>query len=106
IEERTDGRYKVEIYGQNTIGNQRELIESLQTGAVDFAVTGGGALASFFPKTQVVDLPFLFPDAGAAEKLLDGPLGEELFADMKERGIIGLAWGTAGFRHMQNAVRP
>lgn len=106
IEERTEGRYKVEIYGQNTIGNQRELIESLQTGAVDFAVTGGGALASFFPKTQVFDLPFLFRDAAAAEKLLDGPVGSELFADMKERGIVGLAWGTAGFRHMQNQVRP
>lgn len=106
IEERTDGRYKVEIYGQNTIGNQRELIESLQTGAVDIAVTGGGALASFFPKTQVFDLPFLFKDAGAAERLLDGPVGEELFADMNERGIVGLGWGTAGFRHMQNQVRP
>jgi TRAP-type transport system periplasmic protein len=106
IEERTDGRYRVEIYGQNTLGNQRELIESLQTGAVDFAVTGGGALASFFPKTQVFDLPFLFRDASAAEKLLDGEIGEELFADMRERNIVGLAWGTAGFRHMQNAVRP
>lgn len=106
VEERTDGRYRVEIYGQNTLGNQRELIESLQTGGVDFAVTGGGALASFFPKTQVFDLPFLFRDASAAERLLDGPIGEELFADMRQRGIVGLAWGTAGFRHMQNAVRP
>ena len=106
IAERTDGRYKIEIYGQNTLGNQRELIEGLQTGAVDIAVTGGGALASFFTKTQVFDLPFLFKNAAAAERLLDGEVGKELFDDMRGVGIIGLGWGTAGFRHMQNQVRP
>jgi TRAP-type C4-dicarboxylate transport system substrate-binding protein len=38
---------------------------------------------------------------------MDGPVGEQLFAQLKEKtGIVGLAWWDNGFRHMTNKIRP
>ena len=55
-------------------------------------------MQSFVPSVQVVDLPFLFKDAPTAAKILDGSVGQQIFADMDAKGIVGLEWGWYGWR--------
>jgi tripartite ATP-independent transporter DctP family solute receptor len=52
-------------------------------------------------------MPFLFPDREAATAFLDGPLGDEMAASMREKaGLQVLGFGELGFRNITNNVRP
>jgi TRAP-type C4-dicarboxylate transport system substrate-binding protein len=53
----------------------------------------------------VVDLPFLFPDAGSAERLLDGPTGAKLLDLLPSKGIYGLGYGHWGWRVVSTVDR-
>jgi TRAP-type transport system periplasmic protein len=65
-----------------------------------------GFLESFFPRIQVLDLPFLFKDAASAERLLDGPIGQQLLVDMPSKGIYGFVWGHYGWRVTETVSQP
>jgi TRAP-type transport system periplasmic protein len=82
------------------------IVSGMQTGIVDMAFHTTGFLESFFPRVQVLDLPFLFRDAKTAEGLLDGPIGQQLLADMPAKGIYGFVWGHYGWRETETASQP
>lgn len=98
LKEKSGGAINVQVYGAGQLGSQTNALTSLQTGIVDFVMHTNGYMETIFPKLAVLDLPFLFRDAASAEKLLDGPIGHQLFEPFPERGIYGLCWGHWGWR--------
>jgi tripartite ATP-independent transporter DctP family solute receptor len=70
----------------------------MQTGIIDLCAHTSGYIDTLFPKFQVLDLPFLFPDAATAEKVLDGPVGTQLLDMMPSKGIYGLSYGVWAWR--------
>ncbi|MDT7950979.1 MAG: TRAP transporter substrate-binding protein [Acetobacteraceae bacterium] len=98
LNEKSGGAINVQVYGAGQLGSQTNALTSLQTGIIDFVIHTNGYMETIFPKLAVLDLPFLFRDAAAAEALLDGPIGQELFEPFPERGIYGLCWGHWGWR--------
>ncbi|MFD1862784.1 TRAP transporter substrate-binding protein [Planococcus chinensis] len=106
VEERTDGRVKIEVFANSEIGAERELTEGMGLGTVDLVVSSTAPVTNFVPELGVLDVPFLFKDRESAVEILEGDIGDELFAKMEENGIIGLSWGENGYRHITNAIRP
>ncbi len=98
LKDKSGGAINVQVYGAGQLGSQANALTSLQTGIVDFVAHTNGYMETIWPKLAVLDLPFLFRDAAAAERLLDGPVGEQLFAEFPDRGIYGLCWGHWGWR--------
>ena len=78
----------------------------MQVGIVDFAAHTTGFIQTLFPRFAVLDLPYLFNDRAVAEKVLDGPVGDMLFADMPAKGIYGLSWIHWGWRPVTTVDRP
>ena len=105
VAERSEGRINVQIFPAGALGNERDMIEGAQIGTVDLMVTSSAAVGPFVPAMRILDIPFLFRDLEHARAVLDSEIGEELLAAMPERGLIGMAWGDIGFRHM-TANRP
>ncbi|MCW4153655.1 MULTISPECIES: TRAP transporter substrate-binding protein [Halomonadaceae] len=105
LEELSDGAYTVNEHPSGSLGGEREMIEGLQIGTVDFVITSTGPLGNFVPETYVLDLPFLFEDYEEARCVLDSDLGDELLAKMSDHNLVGLAWSENGFRHMTNSQR-
>ena len=64
------------------------------------------ATLNFVPETGVFDIPFLLRDLPHARTVLDSKIGQDMLAKFPSRGIIALAWGEQGFRHLTNNVRP
>jgi len=95
----------VQQFPNSALGGEREVIEGLQLGTIDLAIVSTGATLNFVPKTGVFDIPFLFRDLAHARLVLDGPIGQELLAEFDKRGLVALAWGEQGFRHLTNHVR-
>lgn len=106
VEERTDGQVTIEVFANSEIGAERELTEGMGLGTVDLVVSSTAPVTNFVPELGVLDVPFLFQDRESAVEILEGDIGDELFAKMEENGIIGLSWGENGYRHITNAVRP
>jgi tripartite ATP-independent transporter DctP family solute receptor len=105
IARRTNGKYNVQMYVNGALGTTLNLVNSLQTGILDVAGITAGFLESFFPKIQLLDLPFIFNDQPSAERILDGEVGDEIKAQMEQRGVIGVGWGWMGWREMETRVK-
>lgn len=106
VEERSEGQLKIEIFPSGQLGNARDQIEALQLGSLQLYVGSVAPAASFAPKLNALSLPYLFRDKEHALKVLDGEIGEELAAELIDKGIINLAFWENGWRHMTNNVRP
>jgi TRAP-type transport system periplasmic protein len=106
IEEGTGGEVIVKVFAGGQLGaGERELLEGLQVGTIDLAVTATGPISNFVENMGVVDLPFLFPGHEAADKVLDGPVGARLLGELASVHIKGLAFFENGFRNFTNSRR-
>ncbi|ABM34004.1 tripartite ATP-independent transporter DctP family solute receptor [Paracidovorax citrulli] len=106
VEKATNGAIKFKQFPSSALGGERELIEGLQLGTVEAVIVSTGALSNFVPDVGVVDIPFLFRDTAHARAVLDGAFGQELLGKFQKRGLIALAWGEQGFRHLTNNKHP
>ena len=105
-EERSKGRLKVEVYPNSALYKDKEELEALQLGAVQMLAP---SLSKFGPlgvkQFEIFDLPYLFPDDPAFQRVTRGPIGQELFALLEPRNIKGLAYWSGGF-HVISANKP
>jgi tripartite ATP-independent transporter DctP family solute receptor len=88
----------MQVFSIGQLGSGTNIMTGLQTGIIDFCAHTSGFIDTVFPKFQVVDLPFLFPDSATAERVLDGPTGAKLLDMMPSKGIYGLGYGHWGWR--------
>jgi tripartite ATP-independent transporter DctP family solute receptor len=101
-EKATGGSVVVRIFPSGTLGQEREVVQQLQEGLVDFMVSGTAIWGSVAPKLQVFDFPFMWRDWDHVHSVVDGPVGLEA-ADYLDRSVRmrPLAWGDSfGFRHV------
>jgi tripartite ATP-independent transporter DctP family solute receptor len=105
VEEKTKGAIKIEVYNNSVLGTEKDMIEQLQTGDIQFMRVGINPLSSLNPQVNVLGMPFLFRDREHMFKVLDGPIGEEVLGYLKNQNILGLCWLDAGFRNFYNRVR-
>jgi C4-dicarboxylate-binding protein DctP len=98
VEERTGGNVKVEIYPAQQLGTSREMIEGMQIGTVEAACLPSAAYSGFDLATGLTDLPFLFPNPETAYKVLDGEMGDKIFARLEKIGLKGASYWTSGFK--------
>ena len=96
----TQGKYVFEEYPNSQLGDERALVELVQTGALKITITSTGPLSAWNDKISIVDLPYLFNNAEHGRRVLDGPVGDEIMKEFESRGLIGLAWYENGIRHM------
>jgi tripartite ATP-independent transporter DctP family solute receptor len=106
VERRTQGRYKVQNFYAAALGAERESIEAVQLGTLDFVMTSTGPIPNFVPEVSILDIPFLFRDYAHARAVLDGPIGQEMLTKFDSKGFKALVWAENGFRHMTNSKHP
>ena len=103
----TGGAVTVHLFPSGTLGQEREVVQQLQEGLVDFMVSGTAIWGSVAPRLQVFDFPFLWRDWDHVHRIVDGPVGREA-ADYLEGAVRmrPLAWGDSfGFRQVVTRSR-
>lgn len=106
IEERSDGRIKVEVYPDSQLGDDRQITEQMQLGTIQMNAPFTGVLPAFVPQTQLFDLPFLFPDSEAAFTALHGEAGDMIGEYLIDKNLKVLGYWDGGFKQMTNSRRP
>ena len=77
IDERSNGKIIIEVYPNEQLGKEVELIRSIKTGIADMTITGG-TLQNWTDIVAFSDMPFIFRDSIHMKKLADGPIGKEM----------------------------
>ncbi len=106
LEELTNSELEVQLFPNRQLGDEKEILEGIRFGTIEAGVVTNAVVANVHKPLQVNDMPFLYPSAEVAHRILDGELGQELLAGLEDKGIIGLRFCEGGFRSMINNVRP
>jgi tripartite ATP-independent transporter DctP family solute receptor len=106
VEKRTQGRIKIALYPDNTMGSPPAVLEKTIQGSVDMALPTQGQLGLHIKKVNCVMLPFIFESYARADKVLDGPFTAWAAPDLERIGLVFLANWEWGFRNLTNSKRP
>jgi tripartite ATP-independent transporter DctP family solute receptor len=106
IAERTGGRHEIKVFHSRQLGEEKETIEQTRAGAIDLNRTNVAPIGNFVPAMNVLAMPFLFRSIEHMQKVLDGPIGNEILSSFEPYGFVGLAFYDSGARSIYNAVRP
>jgi tripartite ATP-independent transporter DctP family solute receptor len=109
LEAATNGRISIQMYPSMQLGGEKEMIEQAQVGALQIARISVGPMGPLVPELNVFNLPFVFRDATHAEKVMDGPIGDEMLKKLSDHptaGLIGLCWMNGGTRNVYNSKHP
>lgn len=94
----TNGRIQIKVYGNSQLGSEKDTIEQVKLGALDFIRVNSGTLNTICPAMMVPVLPFLFRDKAQMRTVLDGSIGDQILADCTAHGMVGLAFYDSGAR--------
>lgn len=101
VEAASNGAYEVEIYANNALGDDVEVAQQMQFGAVQAAPIPTAKLANFSPSLQLIDLPFLFPSVEATYALLDSEeVGGTMLKSLEASGFVGAKFWESGFKQL------
>src|SRR6266852_5249461 len=109
LEKSTNGRLSVQMFAAMQLGGEKEAIEQAQIGAIQSARVSVGALGPVIDELNVFNLPFLFRNTAHMQKVIDGPIGQELLGKVTNNpkaGLVALAWMDAGARSLYDTKKP
>jgi tripartite ATP-independent transporter DctP family solute receptor len=108
LEAATNGRVSIQIYPSMQLGGEKEAIEQAQVGALALARVSVGALGPVVDDLNVFNLPYLFRNTAHMQKVIDGPIGQELLdkvTNNPKAGLVGLCWMDAGARSLYDTKK-
>lgn len=100
LDEGSNGRIKLLVFPSGQLGNEAQMLQQLQTGALDFAFLTVGELTNRDPNYGIFLAPYLVKDATGARRLLKGKVAQRLSDEVTKFGLKGLGWGMAGMRQI------
>jgi tripartite ATP-independent transporter DctP family solute receptor len=106
IEERTDGRYRVEVFHSAQLGQEADTIEQVRAGVIDLNRVSMGPFNGLVPETQVPSLPYIFRSPEHMRKVMLGPIGDEIAAGFENHGLVVLTYYDGGARSFYNSEQP
>lgn len=104
----TNGSVTVEVFGSNQLGSASEHVQQVRDGVIQATLASTGAMASYYPRIDVLNLPFAFANNASTYSVFDGAFGSALADDIEaELGdvvVLGFP-DTGGFFAVTNSQR-
>ncbi len=106
VEQKTNGRIKVQVFNSGQLGQEKDTIEQTRFGVIDLNRVNTAPFNNLIPETAVLGLPFLFRSVEHMYHVVDGPLGAEIGKAFEPHGMVVLGFFDSGARSMYNSKRP
>ncbi len=88
----------MEVIPGGQLGGEKEATEMTQSGAIAISRINSSPLVGFVPPMGVLSMPYIFRDIDHLYKVLDGPVGKDMFKELEKNNLVGLAFYDAGAR--------
>ncbi|PZE19785.1 TRAP transporter substrate-binding protein [Paenibacillus xerothermodurans] len=99
VNERTNGRIKIEVFPASQLGEEKAVVEQVQLGAIEFTRVSSGPLGEFNKNFGVFSLPYVFDSDEHLWKFLESEPGNKLLDSLESSKMRGLAYYSSGARH-------
>lgn len=106
VKAKTEGQVEITVYPAGQLGQEKDYIEGIRLGSIEITKVSSAPLGQFSESLQVVSLPFIWKNLDHQHRVLEGPIGQKLLADLDQKGFKGLAFFDAGFRNITTSVGP
>ena len=107
IKTETGGKFDLQIFPNNQLGADTDVLSQLRSGGVEFFTMSGLILATLVPAASINGMGFAFPDYATVWKAMDGDLGAYVRKEVAKANIIAFEkiWDN-GFRQTTSSTRP
>jgi TRAP-type transport system periplasmic protein len=106
VENETQGRVAVQLYGGGQLGGERDTIEALQMGTLEGVLVANAVLSAWDKKSMVWDMPFLFRDYNHAVKAINSNVELGIVKDLEKVGISELGTWIGDYRNVYTKNKP
>ena len=107
LERESGGEHTGKIFLNSQLGSEEDTVTAASLGTLDFSILAANNLAPFSPEMGLLAMPYLILSLEDAEKLTQGPIGDELSEKTIENvGVRVIAWTYTGFRVLTNSKHP
>jgi tripartite ATP-independent transporter DctP family solute receptor len=107
IKAATGGRVDIQLFPNNQLGSDTDMLSQLRSGAIDFFNLSGLILSILVPVASINGIGFAFKDYDTVWSAMDGKLGAFVRGEIGKRGLIAMdkMWDN-GFRQITSSTRP
>lgn len=100
LQAKSDGKMKLNISPLGKLGNEAQMINLLQSGAMPIGILTVGAISNREEAFLAWSLPYVFDDVEHATLAAQTPAAQEMLNSLESHGMIGMGYGFAGMRHV------
>ena len=107
INEHLGDKYVVEVYPNELLGSQTDMVQLTQTGAIDFCVASNAILETFSKNYEIFNLPYLFASTESYHNTMDDEsVTDSIFNATEKAGFLAVTWLDAGTRNFYTVKKP
>jgi tripartite ATP-independent transporter DctP family solute receptor len=107
IKAQTNGRVEIEIFPNNQLGSDTDMLSQLRSGAIEFFTLSGLILSTLVPVASINGIGFAWGSYDQVWPAMDGGLGIYIRAQIDKAGLHAMEqpWDN-GFRQITSSTRP
>jgi tripartite ATP-independent transporter DctP family solute receptor len=107
IKKDTGGKFELQIFPNNQLGSDTDVLSQLRSGGVEFFTLSPLILSTLIPTASISGIGFAFPDYSAVWKAMDGDLGAYMRAQIAKANLVAMdkIWDN-GFRQITTSNKP
>jgi tripartite ATP-independent transporter DctP family solute receptor len=100
VEAKLPGQFRFNIVRNGALGGEKEVAEGVRLGSIQASQSTVSWLSGWVPELQILDLPFLFRDAGHVRKVVQGEVGTGLKEKLLAQNFVVGGYINYGARHL------
>ncbi len=107
VKQATGGRVEINVFPNNQLGSDTDVLSQLRSGAVEFFTLSGLILSTLVPAASINGIGFAFKDYNQVWAAMDGKLGAYVRAEIGKRGLLAMdrIWDN-GYRQTTTSTKP
>jgi TRAP-type transport system periplasmic protein len=107
IKQESNGRLEIQIFANNQLGGDTDMLSQLRSGAIEFFTLSGLILATLVPVASINGIGFAFKGYDQIWPAMDGELGAFVRAAIGKAGLFAFdkMWDN-GYRNITSSTHP
>jgi TRAP-type C4-dicarboxylate transport system substrate-binding protein len=101
LAEASGGAHSVTVYPSQQLGSEAEILQQLQTGAVDMAFLTAAEISNRVPAFGAFYAPYLVENIAGAASMLRSDIAVSMLDSLPQQiGVVGIGYGMGGMRQI------
>lgn len=94
----SNNKFNIKIYPLSKLGGDEQMVDLLQSGAIQFAVLTAANLSNRSPSMNAWFLPYVFSSMEESISAVNTPEAQAILKDLEKQNLIGLGYSMVGMR--------